>query len=442
MRLHKIRKIWFAVVLTIIFVFQETSLPETDHFGRDVSFFRHRADRYSFQEETVKAEVPETGDSFRIRYELNGGSTAEENPRDYSQKDLPLLFDIPQKQGYNFAGWYTDSELTQKVERLSGDVSKAYCLYAKWTKCIDSGDNVRTYPYETADASDEAYKKLKDCQYAFWEACKIPGMPATREEDFLKKKIMDTNQCPQGICMTGEYLLISSYSGRTDSPGCIHVFDQKTGEYLVTLGIKKDSHLGGLAFDGESVWVCHYENNTLGRLSYSFVKQTASLMPQTMVDCSGLVEEFHVLNEPSCVTYEDGMLWVATHTKFFNSRMFAYQVTEKGLRQLNSCRIPDKVQGIAFDEEKRVYVSASYGRTKSSYLMVYASIDALDEFPGKPLIKIEMPPCSEEIVLDDQKIYVLFESAAEKYLEGTDGKGKSLAPIDKILAVSKESVFP
>lgn len=56
--------------------------------------------------------------------------------------------------------------------------------------------------------------------------------------------------------------------------------------------------------------------------------------------------------------------------------------------------------------------------------MVYASIDALDEFPGKPLIKIEMPPCSEEIVLDDQKIYVLFESAAEKYLEGTDGKGK------------------
>ena len=35
-------------------------------------------------------------------------------------------------------------------------------------------------------------------------------------------------------------------------------------------------------------------------------------------------------------------------------------------------------------------------------------------------------------------LYVIFESAGEKYLEGTDGKGNSPAPIDKILRISTD----
>ena len=48
---------------------------------------------------------------------------------------------------------------------------------------------------------------------------------------------------------------------------------------------------------------------------------------------------------------------------------------------------------------------------------------------------IEMPPCSEGIDIKDKKIYIMFESAGKKYLEGTDGNGKSLAPLDKILII-------
>ena len=46
-----------------------------------------------------------------------------------------------------------------------------------------------------------------------------------------------------------------------------------------------------------------------------------------------------------------------------------------------------------------------------------------------------MPPCSEEIDIYNDTIYVMFESAGEKYLEGTDGKGTSLSPIEKILMI-------
>ena len=37
-------------------------------------------------------------------------------------------------------------------------------------------------------------------------------------------------------------------------------------------------------------------------------------------------------------------------------------------------------------------------------------------------------------------LYVLFESAGEKYLEGTDGKGQSLSPIDKLLMIPVKQI--
>jgi hypothetical protein len=39
-------------------------------------------------------------------------------------------------------------------------------------------------------------------------------------------------------------------------------------------------------------------------------------------------------------------------------------------------------------------------------------------------------------------LYVLFESASSKYFEGTDGKGKSICPIDRILTIDTNTIFP
>jgi len=80
-------------------------------------------------------------------------------------------------------------------------------------------------------------------------------------------------------------------------------------------------------------------------------------------------------------------------------------------------------------------LSSSYGRSNSSYLYNYTSITSLATSPNRPALKVEMPPCSEEIDCYNDTLYVMFESAGEKYLEGTDGKGTSLSPIDKILEI-------
>lgn len=54
-----------------------------------------------------------------------------------------------------------------------------------------------------------------------------------------------------GICITDEYVLITSYSDDKGSLGELMVFDREDGEYLVTLGMDANSHLGGIAFDGK-----------------------------------------------------------------------------------------------------------------------------------------------------------------------------------------------
>ena len=155
-----------------------------------------------------------------------------------------------------------------------------------------------------------------------------------------------------------------------------------------------------------------------------------------------MVDIYPVENKPSCITYHNGRLWIATHTIYLNSKMRAYHYDNMSneLTILSEFTLPNQVQGVAFGDDGQVYLSTSYGRSSSSYLKAYPSIVEMSTNPNKPSYMIEMPPCSEEVDLLDGKLYILTESAGEKYLEGTDGRGTSVSPIDKILTISLDSI--
>jgi hypothetical protein len=278
-------------------------------------------------------------------------------------------------------------------------------------------------------------KLLKNHDFSFWDAVEIPGMPSSKLDDLETKKIFSSSQCPQGICMTDEFLLLTSYSEGDEELGELFVFDRESGSYLVTLGMNPKSHLGGVTFDGQNVWVCNSSSDTVERISYDFVELMAQQNRGEVVDASEMVDTFAVENTPSCMTFYDDRLWIATHSTDGNASLVAYHYnpTHKELTALNAYNIPKKVQGIAFDADGRVFLSTSYGRKASSYLKVYASIFALSGNTKNPQMQVEMPPESEELAIWNQTAYVLFESAGEKYYNGTDGKGVSVSPIDKIL---------
>ena len=103
--------------------------------------------------------------------------------------------------------------------------------------------------------------------------------------------------------------------------------------------------------------------------------------------------------------------------------------------------IPAYVQGVTFTKSGKTIFSCSYGRntTKKKFLSQLLIYGATDENNPSGMGEIEMavalPPMVEEVKMVGDELYMIFESAATTYLEGTDGKGQSLSPIDKIVAV-------
>ena len=374
----------------------------------------------------------------QVVYFLSGGIQNRYNRMSYPAFSGNYTLYKPYRYGYRFQGWYTDRARHNRINQITTDQTSVYLLYAKWTPLIDNQYNVEHYEYQLKDSGTDGKSiQLKNVEYDFWEQIDIPGMPQTKSEDFFKQYIFSESQCPQGICLTDEFVMITSYSPEDACMGELMIFDRESGEYRVTLGMDENSHLGGIAFDGENVWVCNSHEQTIERISFDFIQLMAHQNSGEVVDARDVVDEYKVKNTPSCITYYGERLWVATHTRMVDSSMVAYHFdssTEK-LTSLSEYKIPSKVQGVAFDESGRVYLSSSYGRSKSSYLLCYTSVTSLATRPNHPALRVEMPPCSEEIDISDDTVYILFESAGEKYLEGTDGKGTSLSPLDKILMI-------
>lgn len=68
---------------------------------------------------------------FTIKFETNGGSKIDSVK--VERKGILAEPVAPTKEGFDFAGWYTDKELTQKYD-FSQEVTKSFTLYAKWFK--------------------------------------------------------------------------------------------------------------------------------------------------------------------------------------------------------------------------------------------------------------------------------------------------------------------
>ncbi|MBR3163123.1 MAG: InlB B-repeat-containing protein, partial [Clostridia bacterium] len=73
---------------------------------------------------TAKANV--------ITYKMNGGTNNKSNPSSYQTGEEKTLL-TPTKTGYTFKGWYTDSTLKNKIEKITSSMNKNITLYAGWT---------------------------------------------------------------------------------------------------------------------------------------------------------------------------------------------------------------------------------------------------------------------------------------------------------------------
>ena len=296
-------------------------------------------------------------------------------------------------------------------------------------RTIDNVANVENFGYKGNYEKTEA-TPLKECDYSFWENVLLPGTGQLPQET--------TDSCVQGLAFTPDYLLLTAYALNAQENGGLYVYDRKTGAFLGKIPMRRGSHLGGIAYDGKNVWVCHSGQQVLSRISYEALRGTVK---QGMFTVAGAEEDYPVEEEPSCLTAENGQLFAATFREKEKSRMTAYSYDENRDRLVaeNVYQIPPKVQGVAFDAAGNVWFSTSYGRKNSSFLLKYKALAAVGEEDVPPEAVVELPPCSEELAAQNGKLYIVFESACRKYKEGTDGRGKSRSPLDKILLLEKFS---
>lgn len=114
---------------------------------------------------------------YDIVYHLDSGLNDERNPSTYTINSDTINLSSPSKDGYDFVGWYIDSDYSQTIERIEcgsyGDIE----VFAKWEAIIytityiipenTNNDNISTFTIET-DITSLIDPSLKGYSFNGW----------------------------------------------------------------------------------------------------------------------------------------------------------------------------------------------------------------------------------------------------------------------------------
>lgn len=289
---------------------------------------------------------------------------------------------------------------------------------------------------------------------------------AKAEKSFLVPALAG-KMIPQGMDIWEErgWLLISGYFPSTDihDSSIIVAIDMNTGAYVGeyyltnTDGTPHSSHAGGVAVTEKNIYIAN--GSKLYRVPLTELLNAGQCGKITIADA------FSVPVRASFCNYSGGYLWVGDFQygtsyptdeyrhmtnregKEYKAWSVGYKLsdsTENGIKAeamvKDSYATPDvilsiteRIQGMAASEDK-IILSQSYGRTNKSSLFIYDN-----PISGKPhsavnlngkmvpvyfldgklgCEKVQAPPMSEGLAYAGGKLYILFESGADKYAGG------------------------
>lgn len=336
--------------------------------------------------------------------------------------------------------------------------AKAVTTSEETTAIYTSTESVLTSSYEALiDSLDkdqfQNYLSTLETSHSYV----IPGISQTN----IKNEMTCSSMVPQGICVAEDYLIISaydksdkiimdtSYKCNSKQKSVLYVMDVESKEYLTTISLNTDCHVGALAYnqDDEVIYIADSENGVVQMLSLG--KITAC------VD-SGNDTEYEMLEfdegaidtqgyKPSFLAYYNEHLYVGQFAKIhalelFSNRMAIYR-RDGNLVQDSTITIPYYAQGVTFAErENEIYmlISSSFGRKKSAKLHVYRMAQEKGGYlrSQSKIGDIACPNMSEDIDIQGDYIYTCYESASNFYRLALDGKGRSNNAVDRIMVSS------
>ncbi len=269
----------------------------------------------------------------------------------------------------------------------------------------------------------EQYNKLASVS-AFSQFCDtlkgtmtiIPGLKQTNVSN-----VACTTMVPQGVCIAGNYILISAYDYEKKFNSVIYVVDKDTGSYKTTLNLGFEAHVGGLAYDGRgSVFIADSSEKVVRILSLDEVSSAVDSGRDSYT--VNISDSFSVSVSPSFLTYYGGRLYVGN---FDTGNMACYTCT--GSKWVQNYKkksfLPENTQGISFvDIGGKTYLiaSCSHGRQNKGKFYIYRCANTESKSIEKVAVKTQMyvPNMNEDLFLDGNILYTCYESAAKEYRSG------------------------
>lgn len=315
-------------------------------------------------------------------------------------------------------------------------VASAPCIAC----CIDTGSSFEYKFYKDPVMYERALNRAMSDVYNDFtgktfddKTFPIPGLIETHV--MTEGKSSSSNQyVPQGMCRAGDYLLITAYDVRKKHNSVIYAVDMNAMALVSTLTMPNMFHAGGIAFDGENIWMTgetsdKYKGDPFVQyMPYeTFLKHLNE--PVSEVAESELSRYIYIKNKPSFLEYDNGRLWVGTYAGRKNTTdayMYGYEIIgEQGHPRLNTLMysiiagIDTSAQGADIVGDY-LYVSSSYNsasRMKTSHITKY-NLKRSETGTGNYLVeghevkRVEVPKMNEELVIDGSTLYINFESGA------------------------------
>ena len=284
------------------------------------------------------------------------------------------------------------------------------------------------------------------------ESIVIPGLRKTVSADGASTKMT-----PQGLCFAGEYILISAYDydlekGDKVLNSVIYVISNTSPsdrKLLTVISLPTSAHVGGLAFDGDNVWVCDKigDSGMMSAIKYTELVSLVKSAPSRKISkLTAFSVSCPVLTSAaSFASFYDGKLFVGKFNQFDVDDMYGYEVkfqstAKPELQKVIKMQVPTQTQGVAFRSDGLMIASTSYGRGNDAVLWFYQpawSDPDTNNFVSKKnhVEKLTIPPMSENILFIGDTAYVLFESASGFYYDADNRN-----PVDRVLAFNTRDI--
>ena len=286
----------------------------------------------------------------------------------------------------------------------------------------------------------------------------IPGLDATLTQVHGDKQgsAICTSMVPQGLAVTEKYLLVSAYCYSGTHNSVIYVIDKKDHTFIKEVVLKNKAHVGGLAYDPihHNIWISGMSRGVpqvnaipMSLLeTYSFEKEHLPIVYSQSYD-------LYAITRSSFLTYHDNSLYVGYFTQNTASVLEQYNILDDGtletriapdpktkLDLLTPIALPadmrvitSRAQGVAFYKDKLLF-SHSYGLTPSRIQVYENSFNKILE-ESATVKSILLPEKLEQIYVDNDDLYVLFESAAYGY------RLRSVMKMDRILKLDLKELL-